>query len=227
MSILSIQNYLAEHFQDCLEAVSEIAKSDGDQPSPIQSAQLMYSFDKINKRIYPESACFCSADALFVRKNCIELIEFKTGFKRRITKQNWKPEKAGCDHLQGGICEDYWKLFWKLEDCEKGALIDSIKDKAVESYVTLEKHILPQQQGSSPIQLRYIAVIDSESMEDYEDALSGLSNMKTTPTNSIGQVKNALSKLCRCKDCEGSPYYYDDIVVCSFQYFQSHLSQYS
>ena len=74
---------------------------------------------------------------------------------------------------------------------------------------------------------QYIAVIDSESMEDYEDALSGLSNMKTTPTNSIGQVKNALSKLCRCKDCEGSPYYYDDIVVCSFQYFQSLLSQYS
>lgn len=224
MSIQTIQNYLQENFYDCLEAVSEIAKSNGCQPSLIQSSQLMFNFDKINQRIYPENSCFCSADALFFRQDCIEVIEFKTGFRRRITKQNWKPEKAQCDHLKG-VCEDYWGLFWKLEEREKHILIDSIKDKAVESYVTLEKHILHHRTGDTVVPLRYIAVIDGESMEDYENTLSELSIMNATPSNSIHQVKAALSKLRKCKDCEGIGYYYDDIMVCTFQNFQSRLSQ--
>lgn len=224
MSIQTIQNYLQENYHDCLEAVSEIARSNGCQPSLIQSSQLMYNFDKINQRIYPGNSCFCSADALFFRQDCIELIEFKTGFKRRITKQNWKPEKAQCDYLEG-VCEEYWRLFWKLEEREKHILIDSIKDKAVESYVTLEKHILRRRTGDAVVPLRYIAVIDGESMEDYENTLSELSSMSAAPSNSIHQVKAALSKLRKCKDCKGTSYYYDDIMVCTFQNFQSRLLQ--
>ena len=56
---------------------------------------------------------------------------------------NLDKEKASCEY-KNGFCNDYWDLFFRHQKTETRQLIDSIREKAIESYITLEKRLFPQ-----------------------------------------------------------------------------------
>ena len=91
--------------------------------------------------MFSDNACPCSADGISFPKNNIELIEFKSGFKQKLTKWNYDPEQAKCPKYHEE-CTSYYKIFWENQDRKNSELIESIKLKASENYVILEKRCL-------------------------------------------------------------------------------------
>lgn len=62
---------------------------------------------------------------------------------------------------------------WHLP--ENDELVASIRTKAIESYITLEKHVFPLCRDSDgQKRLRYVAVIDADSVDGIEDTLADL-----------------------------------------------------
>ena len=163
MSIASLESYLEENYATFKESASVVAQSDKRAKNLISSDHKLYNFDKISEAIYSTNSKSCSVDGLRVNDGFLEFIEFKTGFLRRLTRENWTPEIGTCDYKKG-ICDEYWKLYWKLDKKEREELIDSIKDKAIESFITYEKHIFLRLSEHDRIPLRLIAVIDGNSI---------------------------------------------------------------
>ena len=75
-----------------------------------------------------------SADALAFSKKHIQFVEFKSGFKKKITKNTMDKEKAKCDKTNA-FCNDYWNLFFKNQETESIGLINSLQMKAADSYM--------------------------------------------------------------------------------------------
>lgn len=224
MSIASLESYLEENYATFKESASVVAQSDKRAKNLISSDHKLYNFDKISEAIYSTNSKSCSVDGLRVNDGFLEFIEFKTGFLRRLTRENWTPEIGTCDYKKG-ICDEYWKLYWKLDKKEREELIDSIKDKAIESFITYEKHIFLRLSEHDRIPLRLIAVIDGNSIDEYEDVLASLAKKPTTATNCVSCVRDALNKLRNRSDANDIPYFFDDIVVCTFRDFQEQLDK--
>ena len=55
-----------------------------------------YDFDDITKYIFPKYTP-SSADAILIKTNKIILIEFKGGFERKISEDNFDREKCRCE----------------------------------------------------------------------------------------------------------------------------------
>ena len=142
-----ILKYAQEHWlsnSGYKKTITEISKS-GTSKALVESSKEIFCFDDISRDLYKRKDCLpTSADGIIITDNKkIYLVEFKSGFKKIITKQNWNDEKAMCE-LINQTCPNYKNLFLKNQDMETEQLIDSIRDKAVESYITLEKRIFPQ-----------------------------------------------------------------------------------
>lgn len=139
-----LKSYADVNWSRHLKTLTELSRSGNDNPkSLIERDQKLYCFDDICSEIFSSGKISESADAILVTRKTVELIEFKTGFKKRITKNNFDSEKAKCEQTNQ-ICNEYWKLFFNNQDRDAKELITSIRNKAIESYVTLEKKILPE-----------------------------------------------------------------------------------
>ena len=57
-----------------------------------------YDFDDITKYIFPKYTP-SSADAILIKTNKIILIEFKGGFERKISEDNFDREKCRCEKI--------------------------------------------------------------------------------------------------------------------------------
>lgn len=221
-----LSKYAKENWKDYKETISKISKGgrDGNQKPLVVSTKKQYNFDEICLDIFGEGKVPTSADGIVTTKKGIELTEFKSGFKRKITKENFDPE-TGCCPKAGEVCEDYWELFFKEQKKEISELIQSIRLKAIESYITLEKHIFPHcQDAGTRISIALIVVIDGDEVDTMEDTLSELADIEPgDEENHLGAVRNALKRLnCQC-DANGSEYYYDKITVMSVQDYKNQL----
>jgi hypothetical protein len=196
------------------DTITNISKDDKGQ-SLVSSDKQIYHFDKkIVPNFFNESHLFpSSADGICILENDINVIEFKKGFKRRITKNNFDVKIAECNETHS-VCEKYWDLFWKNLEKEKNELLDSLKLKAIETYVTLEKHIFPLcEKKDKKININFIVVIDSDGIDETEDILEELSTNPTeTSNNDFKTVRNSLARL---KTSTLKNYYYDNIKVFS------------
>jgi len=217
-----LRGYAQAHWQT--ESVTEVAKSSPEKLF-VESEKEIYNFDRISARIYQgcKNVNPTSADGLMFTKAGIELIEFKSGFQQRITKQNFNEEKGRCADA-GKVCRRYWSLFFRNQETERRVLLNSIRTKAIESYITLEKELLPRCPPSEiHSSLRLLVVIDAESMESYEDTLAGLAGQPEAKDNPLSSVRQSLRRLLGRRDACGNPYLYDEISVLSVVDFQNYL----
>lgn len=223
MQIYELSEYAKEHWSQFRQRIAYISQNRATDEPLVQSDVLIYDFDEIVETLFDERNKPSSADGLFWTPHKIVFVEFKSGFYKKITKDNLNPEKAKCDY-SGEFCKDYWKLFFDKQKKETNELIDSIKLKAVESYIIWEKNIAPV--FSLPIQcdIEFIAVIDGNSEDGIEDALAELSNQGVSD-NSCYRVRNALKRFLNRKDLSGGSYYYSNIQVMTPKEFEVYINR--
>ncbi len=215
MTNRNLSQYALEHWDTYKNTVSEISKNDKGQ-SLVESDRTLYNFDLICKDMFSDNACPCSADGITFAKNNIELIEFKSGFKQKLTKWNYDPEQAKCPKYHEE-CTSYYKIFWENQDRKNSELIESIKLKALESYVILEKRCLTccNELGEgrrAKVILR--VVIDDDGINGIEDVLLDVANKNSqNNSNNISSIKQALKRFLRQVDATGNEYFYDEIEV--------------
>lgn len=222
--------YAKREWSDCLTPVTQLSGNhrNGGEPLVRHEAEL-YDFDKICDALFAKQKAKkpTSADALDISSKVVRLVEFKSGFRDKIGKENFDKEKAKCEAI-GGICEDYWKLYSKLRKAQTHELYDSIRAKALEGLFTLEKQILPLCEDSPcPIRLFYVVVIDANPTDKMEDILTDLGTQKQPDktTNPLTRIHNALNRLTGIQDASGNTYSYDEIEVLSPEEYAASLDR--
>ena len=221
MVAIDMNTYAEENWSDHKKSVTDISKSRNS--SLVENDMELYCFDDICSDLYDKDKKPTSADALIIDGKNIELVEFKSGFKNKITKENFNTERGKCQKI-GEICEDYWKLFFDKRKKEVNELILSIRIKAVESYITREKIIFPCcRLSDEPMCLQFLVVIDEDSVDGIEDTLADLAGVPEIKDNAYTSIRKSLKRLIRCQDMRGNQYFYDDIKVLSVTDFENHL----
>lgn len=224
-----LQAYAISSWGDFLRSITELSKSD-EGVSLIESPVQLYNFDDLCKSLFAPGKAPTSADGLDCSGKTVELIEFKSGFRQRITKQNFDPVRGRCpDPDVNRVCEDYWKIFFENQKLKIEKNISSIRFKAVESYVTLEKQIFPRcQDARKPISLKLVVVIDEDEidcMEDTYSELAGNTDAENTADkdNHFSAIRSALRRLTNQHDANGNDCFYDHIEVMSVQDYKNRL----
>lgn len=178
---------------------AEIEESTGTAPAlPLVDSEIrILDFDKITRALYPKDHP-TSADGIFLTRNSkgkinkLYLVEFKGGFFNKTPKETAE--------------------YKKRRKSETDQLLDSIKSKAVHSYVTLEKQMLTRCADSSHrINLYFMVVIDSSGDDAYNES------------GTVDSVKSALKQFNLKKDGEGNDYYYNEIMVKTANSFKKFL----
>lgn len=217
-----VQSYATDNWRQFLKPISELSKT-GKGTSLVESSEELYSFDDICKSFYKNKKVPTSADALRVTNRTVEFVEFKSGFEQKISKNNFDLGKGTCTILND-ICKDFWSCFSKLQKANRKELIYAIRIKALESYITLEKQILPLcQDTTADVKLKLIVVIDVDAVDSMEDTLSDLAVKEPPEGNSISDVRKALLRLTNLHDADDNTYLYDCIEVLSAQDYLSKL----
>ena len=187
----------------------------------------IYNFDEICKSIFNSNNISTSADGILFEGKNIELIEFKSGFKQRITKKAFNEEKGKCKKTTPEIiCDDYWNLFWDNQERKIRELTDSIKLKAVESYITLEKHLFPicndDIEGNS-FRIIFTVVVDEDGADGIEEILAEASGSNPETNNQLISLKQSLRRFSNITDCKGNAYLFDEIRVLTAKDFQNRI----
>lgn len=221
MVAIDINTFAEENWSGYKKSVTDISKSK--DASLVENDMELYCFDDICANLYDQDKKPTSADAFIIDGKNIELVEFKSGFKNKLTKKNFDKERGKCPKTQE-ICEDYWKLFFDKRKKEVDELILNIRIKAVESYITLEKHIFPSCPPSEiPMSLKFLVVIDEDGVDGMEDTLAELAGAKKVKNNPYTSIRKSLRRLVACRDKDGNQYFYDNVEVLSVMDFQNHL----
>lgn len=217
-------SYLIENFSDKTEPISILSKSDKGKVL-VNDETSAYSYDKITKQVYGYIKYPTSADALFVNNKIILFTEFKSGFKRNISKETLNYNMLTCPSDSAKICRDYAKLLIEKGRLETDELLDSIKFKAIESYITLEKKILPScSDFLNDVHLRVIfCVVVDDYIDSMEDTLTELAS-KPSSTNTFSRVKSSLLRFVNLKTFDNEDYFYDEIKVLSPYEYKKYLN---
>lgn len=225
MTSKDLQGFAASNWAPFRASITDISKINGTCDSLISSEIVIYDFDKICKSLFRQEMCPTSADGLTITQNSVVLIEFKSGFKQKITKNNFDNEISVCEHT-GESCEKYWSLFFKNQSRERKELLSSLRFKAIESYVTLEKHIYPscpEMESNKSVPVKFIVVIDEDGTDSMENTLAELAKTNDISDNCFKSIRQTLKRLQKQNDSTGNTYYYDSIDVMSSQDFCSKL----
>lgn len=216
-----VEKFITGKYHNSLDTITNLSKTDGGEAFII-SDEKMYNYDTITKELFVNRNIPSSADAIDFSNNYIEIFEFKTGFKKKITRENFDKSKMTCPKTNK-YCKEYGDLFFKGQRKETEQLIDSIRLKAIESYITLEKMIMPTCNNTTDdLKLCFCVIIDSDDIDSMEDTLTELANVEVK-NNSVADVKKALSRFCNKADVTGNTYYYDSIEVLSPIEFKSRI----
>lgn len=190
--------------------VTKLSKPDKGK-SLVKSKFEMYNFDAIVRfESNPEQPS--SVDGIYFLNGNLHLVEFKTGFYQKIRKGrfDFDEEEAKCPHINS-ICDDYWKQFTDRQDRELDILYNSLKLKALESYLFLEKKIgfIKSKLDSGNLILNI--VIDANGIDGMEAELAELANSN----DPIANVQSSMHRFKNQKDINQNIYYYDEINVYS------------
>jgi len=210
--------YLHDNFSESLSTINEVSKDSNSNISLVKNETKVFNFDTITQNLFVDSDCTpTSVDAISIKGKDINLIEFKTGFKKKISKENRDKNKSKCERINE-ICEDYWDIFFKKQDIESKELITSIKFKSIESYITLEKKLFPKCiESDVNYNLNLVIVIDEDNVDSMEDTLICLSGNPShlEKNNVYARIKKSLNRVKLQKDVNNKDYYYDKIDVYS------------
>ena len=229
MTTLNLSQFALANWENFQTTISIASKNDKGQ-ALVENESLIYNFDDISKSIFNSNNAPTSADGIQFKGMTIELIEFKSGFKQKITKNSFDEEKGKCKKATPEIiCDDYWNLFWENQERKIDELIDSIKLKAVESYITLEKHVFPlcqDEKSGLTFRLVFTVVVDGDGADGIEDILADVAGIDPDTDNPLISLKQSLKRLSNKKDCQGHSYLYDEIEVLTVKDFQNKLKYY-
>ena len=181
-----INAFAKENWSGYKKSVTYISKSNQSKGrSLVENDMELYCFDDICAKLYDQDKKPTSADAFIINGKRMELVEFKSGFKNKVTKENFDKERGKCPKTKE-ICTDYWDLFLKNRKKEVDELVLNIRIKAVESYITLEKNIFPRCPPSeAPMKVEFLVVIDEDSVDEMEDALADLAGVAEVKDNAF------------------------------------------
>lgn len=225
MTSKDLRFYAASSWDKYCASVSEASKNDNGK-ALVESDIYVYNFDNIVRDIFQSSDHPCSADAITFEDNIIRLIEFKSGFRQKITKSTFDSKIGTCEK-SGEVCTDYWGIFWENQDRKIAQLIDSIRLKAIESYIILEKKIFPCCKNTdSRNKISLTVVIDEDGADGIEAVLADAAGKEPNTNNSIISIKQSLRRLKNQKDANGGDYFYDEINICSASEYKSMLTHY-
>lgn len=217
--------YATANWSGFLTPVTELSKEHRNQVPLVEHSAQLYSFDDICSVLFSGKNVPTSADGIEITDKSVRFVEFKSGFRKKISRHNFDEEKARCEAIQA-VCNEYWDLFFKKQEKETSELIASIRFKALESYLTLEKQLLPHcPDAPQPIPVIFTAVIDGDAVENMMDTLAELSGKRVNKNTSIAKVRKALKRLAGLQDADGNVYCYDEIEVLSAQDYKSQLQQ--
>ena len=222
----NVGKYIECNWSQYIDTVKAISSSSNASPL-VDSTEKLYNFDDICSTLFNQSCKPSSADGVLLQNNILYLIEFKSGFKDKISKYNFNKEKAKCPKIND-FCEDYWQIFFQKRELEKSELISSIRAKVVESYITLEKKVFPICEdlcSSHKYTIIFIVVIDEDEINNMENILSDLSSVNPSESNCYKQVRQSLKKYLKATDASGQEYFYDDIKVMSSVDFKNFIEQ--
>lgn len=220
-----VAEYLSRVYERELESVTELSES-GKGISLVNDERQMYNFDKITEQISGKHEAPNSADAMLVTNRQILFTEFKSGFVKKINKKNFDYKRMDCPDEPSKTCKPYADLFIEKQNMENEQLLDSLKLKAIESYTTLEKQILPLCKDKTigkAVRCVYGVVIDVPNDKE-EDILNQLAELKDEESeNAIAQIRQSLRRLSGNKCVNNETYLYDEIKVFSPYEFKKYL----
>jgi len=226
MTNKDLSQFASNNWQNYLSSITELSKSDSGI-SLVNNATVIYNFDEICKSLFGNTNVPTSADGIQITDKTIQFIEFKSGFKQKISKKNFNEEQAKCpDPDIDRVCKDYWDLFWENQGRKIQELISSLKFKAIESYVILEKHIINNCESLQPghySKMIFTAVVDEDGVDGIEDTLAELSSTEPNTDNTITSIRQALKRLSNRKDSDGNTYFYDEIEVLTVKDYENRL----
>ena len=162
-----------------------------------------------------------------IKTNKIILIEFKGGFERKISEDNFDREKCRCEKIND-VCEDYASLLKKDLKNIKKELTSNLLKKAAESRWTLEYHLLPEVYKDNlylDFHVNYIIVIDKvkenpvDAMEQIMDEWANIHRKD----NFYEQMDKSV-KYLYCESRFKKKSFYDKVEVCSVQEFEQMIS---
>jgi len=217
-----VNTWLSENYRDYLKSVSELSKNDRGE-ALVKDEHQLYDFDQITAHIFPKNMPE-SSDGICVCGKRIIFTEFKSGFKKKIRRKNYKNHLMECPYEEGKTCEPYRDLFFDRQNQETDALKTSLYLKGIESYITLTRNIMPEciddgQPGQH--RLLYCGVVDDPVAvgEAIRMDLAG----KTQNDNQVLSVKQSLDRL---KNNSKKSYYFDELEVFTPMGFKRYLDKY-
>ena len=225
-----IKDYFEEHWKNdyFLDTVTDLSKREGRGIGSLVKNDRVkfYNMDKICKAVFEESQAPASADAINITDKEIEVIEFKSGFKRNITKENLDKNQMLCEKAGNNYCEEYGTLFLKEQKMELDKNKENIRLKAVETYMFLEKKIFCKFSPETRRKTRivYKVVIDADPVDNIEDILL-LAAKKNKPNNQMEDLRRGLRRYVSNVDENEMPYYYDRIEVKSYIDYENELNR--
>lgn len=214
-----IKSHLADKYSGYLEPISKLSKSD-DGKILVDDEKELYNFDKITEALYgnphPESV-----DSIYASKRKVYFVEYKSGFKKKISKKNFKKENVMCPNDEEKYCEPYAKLFFRNQKNEDKILYHSIHMKAIESYVTFMREIESNCDEDGIEKKLVLCVVIDDYVESMEDTLKSLAK-KPSETNSMTSLRQSLSRFHKNSKKD---YYFDEIQVLSPYEFKKSVTQ--
>ncbi len=100
----NLSDYLESNYSATKKTITEISKSDNGAVSLVNCNKQMYCFDDISECIYSNDKP-ASIDGLNVIGTDIFLVEFKSGFRQKISKNNFDITKMKCPRFESNCSE--------------------------------------------------------------------------------------------------------------------------
>ena len=203
-----LDSHLRTNFSAHKKTLTDLSMRANGDTSLVIDNSILYDFDKISQSFYSPNNYPASADCINATGKEVVLIEFKSGFKQKITKDSIQKDKFSCTEVQDRdfYCQSYWNLFFKNQKNERKILINSIIFKAIDSYFTLKKHMICKCESiEKKIPINLFIVIDEDPINSMIDALGGFpKNQKNT---SFVEISEALKRVDLITNSENDPIY--------------------
>ena len=218
----ALVTYADTRWKSHQKAVSILSADKNSGQSCVKSDTLMYDLDEIVGEHYRGDKKPRSADALYIQnvKN-IWLIEFKQGLNYSLIRSS-SPDISDEER--------------RYREKEREELKLSIRLKAIESYLFLEKKVLASSEippCDKKANLMYLAVVDLDPVSAQVDMLTSLAT-PTAPSPQpeqlptvkelINSLRASLKRLHGHKDAQGVDYLYDQTNAISCTEFCTYLS---
>ena len=218
MTINELETYFNQNWnkKDFRGTVTKLSKSDNGK-SLVKSEFEMFNFDAIMRFVSdPEQPS--SVDGIYFSNGNLHLVEFKTGFYKKTQKgrSDFNEITTKCDAIDS-ICDKYWNEFTKRQKKERQILFDSLKLKALETYLFLEKKIGFVKNKADSGRVILNIVIDENGIDGMFSGLAEVANSN----NSIDSVQKSMRRFKSQKDINENIYCYDEINVYSNVGFSS------